>query len=87
MDPNKAYSDDGVSVRILKLSFPTVTKPLLIIFCNYLNFEAFPDDWKKGNIVPVHKKDNKEIVNKEIILYPCCLYASKFLKSSLLMLA
>ena len=61
MDPNKAHVHDGV--RTLKLSCPSIIKPLLIIFRNCLKFGTFPDDWKKGNVVPVHKKDNKQIVN------------------------
>ena len=41
-----------------------------------LKFGTFPVDWKKGNVVPVHKKDNKQIVNN---CRPICyLYAPKF---------
>ena len=48
-------------------------KPLLIIFCNCLKFETFPNDWKKGRIVLVHKKD-KQIVNNyhSVSLLPIC---------------
>ena len=59
LDPNKVHDHDGVSVRILKLCCPSIIKPLFITFCNCLKFGTLPDDWKKGNIVPVHKKDNK----------------------------
>ena len=36
--------------------------------------EPFPDNWKKGNVVPVRKKDNKQIVNnyRLISLLPIC---------------
>ena len=63
MNPNKSQGHDGVSVRMLKLSCPSIIKLLLIILRMYLKFETFPDDWKKGNFVPAHKKDNKQIVN------------------------
>ena len=33
-----------------------------IIFCNSLNSGIFPDNWKKSNIVPVHKKGNKQLI-------------------------
>ena len=56
LDPNKAHSHDVFSIRMLKLSCSSIIKPLLIIFPNYLKFGTFPDDWKKGNFVPVHKK-------------------------------
>ena len=71
MDPNKAHGHDAVSVRMLKISCPSSIKPLLIIFHNYLKFGTFPDDWKKGNAVPVHKKDKLSIT---IDMYPCYLY-------------
>ena len=41
---------------MLKLSSPSIIKPLSIIFPNCLQSAIFPDDWKKGNIVPIHKK-------------------------------
>ena len=57
LDANKDHGYDGISIRMLKLSSPfIVIKPLSIIFQNCLKSGIFPDDWKKGNIVPVHKK-------------------------------
>ena len=35
---------------------------LKMIFEVALNDGAFPDDWRKGNIVPVHKKDLKTML-------------------------
>ena len=34
----------------------------------------FPDDWEKGNIVPVHKKNSKQLVNNycPVSLLPIC---------------
>ena len=48
---------------MLKLSCLSIIKPLLIIFRKCLKFQTLPDDWKKRSVVPVHKKDNKQIVN------------------------
>ena len=56
LDANKAHGYDGISIRMLKLGSPSIIKPLSIIFQNCLKSSTFPDDWKKGNIVPVHKK-------------------------------
>ena len=56
LDANKARGYDGVSIRMLKLSTPSVTKPLDVIFQNCLKSSISPDDWKKRNGVPVHKK-------------------------------
>ena len=49
IEPNKAHSHDGVTVRTLKLSCPSNCQ-LLFIFCNCLKLETseiFPDDWKQ----------------------------------------
>ena len=56
LDANKAHGYDGISIRMLKLCRPSIIKPLSIIFQNCLKSNTFPDDWKKENIVSVHKK-------------------------------
>ena len=58
LGPNKNHGHDGVSVKMLKLSCPSLIKPLLLIIRNCLNFGTFPDNWKKGNVIAIHKKDN-----------------------------
>ena len=40
-----------------------ITLDCLSIFEAVLNDVFFPDDWKKGNIVPVPKKDLQNILN------------------------
>ena len=49
---------------MLKLSSPCLIKPLSIIFQNCLKSSIFLDDWKKRNILPVHKKVHKNIKTK-----------------------
>ena len=61
LDPNKAHGYDMMSIRMLKLSVDSVWKPLEIIFKNCLKEGIFPDEWKKANIVPIHKK---KMINK-----------------------
>ena len=56
LHPHKAHGHDGISIRMLKLCNLTITKPMSIIYKNYLQGGVFPDIWKKGNIIPVHKK-------------------------------
>ena len=44
------------------------------MFRNCLKFETFPEGCKKGNVVPVHKKDNKQILynyRAVFLLYIC----------------
>ena len=57
LDTNKVHGYDGISIRILKLRSPSIVKPLSIIFQNCLKSSIFLDNWKKGNILPVHKKE------------------------------
>ena len=43
----------------MKLCGDSIWKPLEIIFKNCLKESIFPDEWKKFNVVPIHKKNNK----------------------------
>ena len=74
LDANKAHGYDGILIRILKLGSPSIIKPLSVIFQNCLKSSTFPDDWKKGNIVPIHKKNGKQLVNnfRPVSLLPIC---------------
>ena len=40
-----------------------IKKPLSIIYKNCIKTGIYPNAWKKSNIVPVHKKGGKQIVN------------------------
>ena len=58
---------------MVKLCNLTLTKPLSIIYKNCLQQRVFPDEWKKGNIIPVQKKNSNQIVDTH---RPICLYLS-----------
>ena len=74
LDPNKVHSHDQISIRMLKLCSTSICKPLEIIFNRYLETGTFPNDWKKGNVVPVFKKGDKQILKnyRPILLLPVC---------------
>ena len=55
LDPNKAHGHDKISIRMLKLCGDSINSPLATIFKNCLNERIFPNDWKKANVVPIHK--------------------------------
>ena len=61
LDANKAHGWDEISTRMVKLCGDSLVKPLMIIFQSSINSEIFPSQWKKGNIVPVHKKGDKSV--------------------------
>ena len=71
---NEAHGWDHISIRMIKICDQLIVKPLSIIYQNCLNTGTFPDIWKKSNIVPVHKKGEKQVVNnyRPVSLLPVC---------------
>ena len=61
LNPNKAHGWDEISVRLIKLSDDALVLPLKIIFTNCLRRGLFPEIWKHANVVPVHKKNEKNL--------------------------
>ena len=71
LDPNKVHSHDNISIRMVKVCGPSIYKPLEIIFNQCLEIGVFLSEWKKGNIVPVHKKGDKQMLqNYRPVLLP-----------------
>ena len=52
-----------MSFRMLKFCGPSVIKPLSLLFNNCLRDGVFPKDLEKANVIPVHKKGNKQLVS------------------------
>ena len=71
---NKAHGQDDISIRMIKLCGQSIVKPLSIIFKNCIDNGIFPDIWKKSNIIPVHKKGDKQIIDnyRPVSLLPIC---------------
>ena len=63
LDINKAHGHDKILIRMLKLCDKSIITPLSILFQICIDTKTFPDNWKKSNIVPVHKKGDKQIVD------------------------
>ena len=62
LDPIKAHGKDKISIRMLTLSDTTICKPLHMSVTSCLETGVFPLHWKKANVVPIHKKESKQIV-------------------------
>ena len=62
LDSNKAHGHDEISIRMLKICGSSVCRPLQIIYKSCLDRGKFPQEWKKANVVPVHKKNDKQLV-------------------------
>ena len=41
----------------------SLVQPLLLTFRGCIDTGVYPDTWKKSDIVPVHNKGDKQIVN------------------------
>ena len=72
LNPIKAYGWDEIRVRIIKSSDAALAVPLKIIFINCLRSGVFPHTWKHANVVPIHKKREKNLKgrNRPILLVP-----------------
>ena len=63
MDVNKARGHDNISVRMIKLCTNSVAHPLTLIFRNSMAAGTFATQWKRANIVPLHEKNDKQIIS------------------------
>ena len=63
LDINKAHGHDDISVRMVKICNDFIKKLLSIIYKNCITTGISPSAWKKSNIVPVHKKKDKQFVS------------------------
>ena len=62
LNVNKAHGNDTVSVIMIKICDQAIVEPLSIFYKNRIDTGIFPDLWKKSNIVPVHKKADKQLL-------------------------
>ena len=62
LNPNKAHGHDNISIKMIQICGDTIIRPLTMIFDSAIKLGEFPDSWKKGNIIPVHKKENKSLL-------------------------
>ena len=62
LNSSEAHGWDKISIRMIKLCGKTIAIPLKLIFRSMLEESVFPDDWKKSNVVPIHKRDSKNLI-------------------------
>ena len=72
LNPNKAHEWDNVFIRMIQQCGKSVIKPLKFLFESSVTAGIFPEDWRKGNIIPVHKKEIKNCLKnyRSISLLP-----------------
>ena len=59
---SKGHGHNDISIRMIKICDSALVKPLSIIFSNCLRTGTFPYIWKKSNVIPVHKKNDKQLI-------------------------
>ena len=62
LDPNKAHGCDNISIKMIKICSQSLILPLKIIFKHSLKKDKCSEIWKKANVVPAHKKEDKMLV-------------------------
>ena len=59
LDLAKVHGCDNISIKMIKICSESLTVPLKIMFEQSLKEGRFPQIWRKANVVPVHKNEDK----------------------------
>ena len=62
VDPIKAHGHDHISICMLQTCDKAICKPLYLIFSSCVKLGIFPTKWKAFNVIPIHKRDDKQNV-------------------------
>ena len=76
LDSSKTHGWDNTSIKMIKICGESITVPLKIMFQQSMKEKKFPEAWKKANIVPVHKKEDKNLMKTLALL----VYFQSFVK-------
>ena len=63
-----------ISIRMIKICDTSICRPLKLIFQSCIKSGKFPIEWKKANVVLVHKKGDKQTLKRvptNIVTFYC----------------
>ena len=74
LDCNKAHGWDDLSVSMVKICDSSIARPLCLIYETCMHTGLFSDNWKKANILPIYKKESRQLKKnyRPISLLPVC---------------
>jgi hypothetical protein len=90
VNPNKATGHDSFPPKLLKIAAPALTTVIMNIVNRILLEKKFPIDFKKAEITPVFKSDNKHVKSnyRPISILPClAIVTEKLINSQLVTLS
>jgi hypothetical protein len=71
INANKATGKDGISVNILKIAKPIVSKPITMLIYKTTENTSFPNKLKEAQVVPLQKKNSQlEVGNYRPVSIP-----------------
>ena len=75
LNVNKSHNHDDIFIRMVKICDSALLKTLSVIFNNCVRTGTFLNLLKKSNVIPVHKKGNKQLNNyRPVSLLPGKIY-------------
>ena len=74
LDCNKANGWDDMSVSMVKICDSSIVRPLCLIYETCLHTGLFPDNWKKASVLPIHRKESRQLKKnyRRILPLPVC---------------
>jgi hypothetical protein len=74
LNVSKATGADGISARLLKLTAPSISNSLTLLFNHSLQTGSFPDEWKHAKLLLSQNLETNTWY-RTIVLFPnsvCC---------------
>ena len=62
LDAEKTHGWDNISIKMIQICGDPIALPLMLEFETALKEKKFPDIWKKANVFPVHKNEEKNLL-------------------------